>query len=869
MRDVCRCCCRAWCAALVGRSERGRGDGEGPLLSGGLSGLPLVGDSPAPPVSATVVARDTLKASINDGVNELARLGALPPRGVEALERIGRAFEDLRLAVEESERWGRVFPDGGTLLNKVAAQAAGEENPPEWAGGQLCLGSDGLLFEALYEPFVFQAKWCDIVAAERLSFSPGVLQCTNADFTLKHRGGAPEHRVGVLQLSLAREAAEALEEALQRQSGRSNMSTNLGHPAASSSTSFLRLCRSDCSNANGTAVELVPAVPLQGMTTQAETHVAEYFVRGSASSALEVPRVVVHGVDSASRTQSTGSVAVSFRSWGGTASFFDAVNNVAEPFASEEPIRRISLDISQDGVLLSIAMHCAGHHGLAGTDASARAGIEAAARATVASAAGNGTSPEHVVVAIAAGIALVLLPASSDAPAVMSRLNAAAAAASAPDTAAETDPPSSTAASAGMLCVRITAAPLFIRKVAGVYGAFLARDWLVPRCLEEQVGAREIDAVDWAKACRAVGETQVRRLRFRRPLPPDLGDFTACMDSKCLPRIPELVATTVMYRLCGKSDEVTLSWQTFSPDMPYGEHFQSHCALIFKAQPGNVVMTEVFARLDVVMDFPSELVSSGDDEIVQYVTRDAHEREASKLGEALGDYLSCRPLTALPQRLGAPASHLAITVRYLSAAAADVGSSGELRDLARVPFLMAMEAFAVALGRINDKLPSYFLKNTRKLRRSRASTKSWSYRPWILSELPVHVQTTRCRGYADDSAWMANLWLGFTLDFFVEMLALLHEGADTKTSTSTAYRKTLYNNLGFVERQAFSVAIACMPAREDLLQRWEADGAGAEEVTQDVGDLVGFARPIVIYCAKVNKELDQLRQAKARELRGS
>merc|ERR1712060_578627 len=61
-----------------------------------------------------------------------------------------------------------------------------------------------------------------------------------------------------------------------------------------------------------------------------------------------------------------------------------------------------------------------------------------------------------------------------------------------------------------------------------------------------------------------------------------------------------------------------------------------------------------------------------------------------------------------------------------------------------------------------------------KLRRSKADANLTGYKEWLLSELPVHGPSYK--EYVDDSAWMANLWIGWTLEFFVEMFAKLHGG---------------------------------------------------------------------------------------------
>merc|ERR1719221_693727 len=111
----------------------------------------------------------------------------------------------------------------------------------------------------------------------------------------------------------------------------------------------------------------------------------------------------------------------------------------------------------------------------------------------------------------------------------------------------------------------------------------------------------------------------------------------------------------------------------------------------------------------------------------------------------------------------------------------------------------------------------HLLSNTEKLRRSKASKGESSYGPWLLSELPVHA-ANGYKGYVDDSAWMANLWIGWSMEFFVEMFAEIHEGQETKAAVDAAYRKTLCNHHNFFQRAAFNTAVKSLPPRDKMME---------------------------------------------------
>mmetsp|Transcript_59914 Transcript_59914/g.129924 ORF Transcript_59914/g.129924 Transcript_59914/m.129924 type:complete len:342 (-) Transcript_59914:78-1103(-) len=188
------------------------------------------------------------------------------------------------------------------------------------------------------------------------------------------------------------------------------------------------------------------------------------------------------------------------------------------------------------------------------------------------------------------------------------------------------------------------------------------------------------------------------------------------------------------------------------------------------------------------------------------------------------------------------------------------GSDAAGTKLRKVPFFEGLENFAVVLDQLGGSMGSYLLTNTQKLRKSKASKSEEDYREWLLSELPTHA-ANGYKGYVDNSAWMANLWIGWTMEFFVEFFALLEASRDTKKSVDTAYNKTLYNHHHFHERMLFKQAVKALPEYDQLLRRLAGKGS-PQEAASALSAFVTLGRPVYGYCLKMNEELAKLMEAK-------
>lgn len=167
------------------------------------------------------------------------------------------------------------------------------------------------------------------------------------------------------------------------------------------------------------------------------------------------------------------------------------------------------------------------------------------------------------------------------------------------------------------------------------------------------------------------------------------------------------------------------------------------------------------------------------------------------------------------------------------------------------------------LDQLGGGMGSYILADTKKLRASRASPSEDEYRAWLVSELPVHA-ATKHREYLDNSAWMANLWIGWSLEFFVELFAHVHKGRDTKAGVDLAYKDTLSKHHNMLQRAAFSAAVKKMPSRQHLLDKLRGDAASADDVSRDLAAFVAIGHAIARFCSHVNEDLKAL-QIRERE----
>mmetsp|Transcript_11917 Transcript_11917/g.23136 ORF Transcript_11917/g.23136 Transcript_11917/m.23136 type:complete len:537 (-) Transcript_11917:42-1652(-) len=191
-------------------------------------------------------------------------------------------------------------------------------------------------------------------------------------------------------------------------------------------------------------------------------------------------------------------------------------------------------------------------------------------------------------------------------------------------------------------------------------------------------------------------------------------------------------------------------------------------------------------------------------------------------------------------------------------------------EVTKEPFIRGLDIFSKVLDKLEGgkQMGDGLRGNITKLKESKANPAEEGYRAWIITELPVH-GVNGFKEYVDKSAFMANLWIGLSLEFFVEFLALVHSGEDTRKSSETAYKKTLYKQHNFFQRQLFNGAMSAMPKRSECLRRLQGESdAGQADIERELGAFVRVGRPLVKFSRTLNDELDKMLQDERRRRSG-
>jgi hypothetical protein len=197
--------------------------------------------------------------------------------------------------------------------------------------------------------------------------------------------------------------------------------------------------------------------------------------------------------------------------------------------------------------------------------------------------------------------------------------------------------------------------------------------------------------------------------------------------------------------------------------------------------------------------------------------------------------------------------------------AVTLDSEGNVIAADRELLIKGFEAYAEVLDKLGN-IGSHVSGNTQKLRNSKAVASKSDYKEWLISELPVHA-TNKYKDYADPSAGVASVWIGWTLEFFVEMFANLYGGQETGPSINDAYKNTLSAHHNFIMRNAFSLGVRHqMPSRKKLyeLLRGEAE---PDDVVREVEQFVHVCRAIVRYLLQLHEVMFKLFEAERKSLK--
>jgi len=220
----------------------------------------------------------------------------------------------------------------------------------------------------------------------------------------------------------------------------------------------------------------------------------------------------------------------------------------------------------------------------------------------------------------------------------------------------------------------------------------------------------------------------------------------------------------------------------------------------------------------------------------------------------------------LPKGLLGPVIALweeALPPEVLSATGASLAMPSEVN---REPFIRGCEKFVKVLDTLGGNMGSYLQKDVVALKESTANPAEVGYRAWIITELPVHGPSFK--SYVDKSAFMGNLWIGWTLEFFVEFLAeMQHSGKEPLTSARNAYQKTLCLHHSMMQRSMFNGALLQLPERGEMYECLRGENvASPADIERELGAFVRVGRPLVKFCLTLNSELDQMVQAERRKI---
>jgi hypothetical protein len=107
---------------------------------------------PSQKTAENMSPREALE-SLRQGIKAFQHMSDSLPRGVdEAVKGLRARVEELQRLVESAEAWEKKCPGAGKLMWVQISPAAGDEDPPEWALGQLFVSKSCLYFQANESP---------------------------------------------------------------------------------------------------------------------------------------------------------------------------------------------------------------------------------------------------------------------------------------------------------------------------------------------------------------------------------------------------------------------------------------------------------------------------------------------------------------------------------------------------------------------------------------------------------------------------------------------------------------------------------------------------------------------------------------------
>mmetsp|Transcript_63591 Transcript_63591/g.110828 ORF Transcript_63591/g.110828 Transcript_63591/m.110828 type:complete len:458 (+) Transcript_63591:56-1429(+) len=199
--------------------------------------------------------------------------------------------------------------------------------------------------------------------------------------------------------------------------------------------------------------------------------------------------------------------------------------------------------------------------------------------------------------------------------------------------------------------------------------------------------------------------------------------------------------------------------------------------------------------------------------------------------------------------------------------------SGKVIAANKDKLIQSFEDFTAVLDKLGG-IGRFLSGNIKKMKNAKVASGD-DYAQWLLSELPVHA-AKQYKDVADPSAAVANMWIAWILEFFVECFANIQKGQETAESIDDAYKRTLSSHHNYVMRKAFLAGVSGqMPSRQQfllLLRGGSSDGGNRSPAIQDptaiqeVEEFVKIGRGVVRYMKDLNDDVFQSLEAERRQL---
>merc|ERR1712232_1282300 len=116
---------------------------------------------------------------------------------------------------------------------------------------------------------------------------------------------------------------------------------------------------------------------------------------------------------------------------------------------------------------------------------------------------------------------------------------------------------------------------------------------------------------------------------------------------------------------------------------------------------------------------------------------------------------------------------------------------------------------------------------------------------------------------------MANLWIGWLMEFIGELFLLLHQQNEVKVAVNGAYTQTLKSHHNFFQSTVFYAATRNLPTRQKFYETLRGSGpnvAPVADLDRDIGDFAACAKAIADFCGRMATEVSALMEIERKKL---